>query len=533
MEYNRIIYPERAEYLDEEKFRSYKVFLNHWNDLAAKMKSNFEESSLRRVSKTLIIFGEQSSGKTLLANKLTQDFNETESQSRVSNPLEYNQANIWHRLVSGFGKNPELIRSNTSSAALLHIENQKDWVSKAKGFCGSNSTRTCLIVADNCERDYFVQGLLGMTDDQFLQIGRTDALISAAAQRFVALCREDLRGAMIVMFTNDDIFSIAFEDEVNKQHKNLVETTNMPTPGAREKETVVRVNTNRLNPFSYWYCLDRAGVEEKKNVLHTINDAKGFKDVFEAVDRAIQKASPTRIGRPPKKCLLTLFLMTDSRDITGLIENLGLGDFERNVTPNTFVDVVTYKDGWASPFALGDDRQKRLLQSEWSFRIVLVGNQFASALLSGSQNGLVKNIIELSLRYHGPGTQAVTLESYRSEFASLLSRFNGITVSDLSSFWSAGQLRSQDYERSLKNLFPTYNTGSTGFLNYRPDLVIEPYVVCELSQSASDNDGHINDAIRRNAIACEFTAIKELSLSTLQTYLNRKLPNYVEVLQEQ
>ncbi|PKN22183.1 MAG: hypothetical protein CVU68_04935 [Deltaproteobacteria bacterium HGW-Deltaproteobacteria-3] len=78
MDYNRIIYPERAEYLNEEMFQSYKVFLDHWNDLATKLKSNFEETVLRRVSKSLIIFGEQSCGKTLLANKLTQDFKETE-----------------------------------------------------------------------------------------------------------------------------------------------------------------------------------------------------------------------------------------------------------------------------------------------------------------------------------------------------------------------------------------------------------------------------------------------------------------------
>lgn len=532
MDYNRIIYPERAEYLNEEMFRSYKVFLDHWNGLATKLKSNFEETVLRRVSKSIIIFGEQSCGKTLLANKLTQDFNDTEEGIR-SGPIEYDQANIWHRIVSGFGKSTELISANTASTALLHIESESDWVSKAKAFCGSNSKRTCLVVADNCERHYFVQGLLGMNDEQFLQMGRTEAMVAAAAQRFVALCREELRGAMLVMFTNDDLFALAFEEEVNRQHKGLVETTTMPIPGPRDKETVVRVNTNRLNPFTYWYCLDRAGVEEKKNVLHSVTNAKGFKEVFEAVDRAIQKASPTRIGRPPKKCLLTLFLLTDRDDIRGLVETLGMGDLDRNVTPNPFVDVVTFKDGWATSFELGGVRQARLLQSEWSFRIVLAGNQFVSHLLSRTAPDVAKSIIEYALRYHGPGTQTTTLESYRAEFDQLLTQCNAPPVMNLVPFWAAGQTRSHQYEQALREIFPSYNTGSTGFLGYRPDLVIEPYRVCELSLSSSDDDSAINEAIRRHAVACEFTASKEFTLAAIQTYLNRKLPNYVEVLQEQ
>lgn len=532
MDYNRIIYPERAEYLNEEMFRSYKVFLDHWNDLATKLKSNFEETVLRRVSKSLIIFGEQSCGKTLLANKLTQDFKETEESIR-SGPIAYDQSNIWHRIVSGFGKSTDLVASNTASAALLHIESESDWVGKAKAFCGSNSKRTCLVVADNCERHYFVQGLLGMSDEQFLQIGRTEAMVAAAAQRFVALCRAELRGAMLIMFTNDDLFALAFEEEVNRQHKGLVETTTIPIPGPRDKETVVRVNTNRLNPFSYWYCLDRAGVEEKKNVLHSVTTAKGFKEVFEAVDRAIQKASPTRIGRPPKKCLLTLFVLTDRDDICGLVDSLEIGDHDRNVEANAIVDVVTYKDGWATSFELGGTRQARLLQSEWNFRIVLAGNQFVSFLLSRSGPETAKKIIEYSLRYHGPGTQAATLDTFRAEFGQMLSKCKTAPIMDLGPFWAAGQPRSHQYEQALREIFPSYNTGSTGFLGYRPDLVIEAYRVCELSLSTSDDDPAINDAIRRHAIACEFTATKEFTLAAIQTYLNRKLPNYVQVLQEQ
>jgi hypothetical protein len=532
MDFNRIIYPERAEYLNEGTFRSYKIFLNHWQTLSTKLKSNFEEALLRRVSKTLIVFGEQSSGKTLFANKITQDFIKT-SQVSQGTTIDYDEGNIWHQIVSGFGKNVNLIRENTTNSALIQIEDDSNWVNKVKEFCKHNSSRTCLIIADNCERDYFVQGIRGMTDEQFLQIGRTQEMIVASAQRFVALCRTELRGAVIVMFTNDDIFALAFQEEVNKQHKGLVETTQMPMPGAREKETVVRVNTNRLNPFSYWYCLDRAGVPEKKNVFHTILSAKGFKEVFEAVDQAIQKASPTRIGRPPKKCLLTLFVLTNRDDIRGLVDSLELGEVEHNVNENQFIDVVTFKDGWTDLFDVGDQRKASLLKSEWNFRIVVAGNPFTSLLLSKQSPENAKAIIEKSLKYHGPGTQITTLDTYRAEFDGLVTICGRTPYIPLEQFWAAGQPRSSQYEQALREIFPGYNTNSTGFLSYRPDLVIEPYNVCELSLSPNDNDSSINLAIKRKSLVCEFTASKDLTLPSLQTYLNRKLSNYVEILEEQ
>lgn len=532
MDYNRIIYPERAEYLNEEKFRSYKIFLDHWNDLALKLKSNFEETILRRVSKTLVIYGDQSCGKTLLANKINQDFLITQTQQQ-NGSITYDASNMWHRIVSGHGKNISLVAKNTTAASLLHIENNKEWVNKAKEFCGANTNRACIVIADNCERDYFIQGLLGVSDVEFLQMGRTDAMVRAAAQRFVALCREELRGAMLVMFTNDDIFAISFEEEVNKQHKGLVEATALPLPGSRDKESVVRVNTNRLNPFSYWYCLDRAGIDEKKKVLHTIETSAGFKDVFEAVDTAISKASPSRIGRPAKKCLLTLFALADLESVNGRIDELKLGIPEHNVIPNSWVDVVSFSDNWAGQFDLGGVRQASLLESKWNLRIILVGNPFIRLLLSKQKQEEVKSIIDESLKYHGPGTRAETLEAYKADFNKLVSICGASGSSDLTSFWAAGQVRSVQYETVLREMYPSYNTTDTGFLSYRPDLVIQPYGVCNLSDSKSDSDPDINESIRRRAVACEFTATKEFSLQTVQTYLNRKLKNYVEILQEQ
>ncbi|QWA31374.1 hypothetical protein [Pseudomonas sp. RC3H12] len=534
MEYNRIIYPERAEYLSEQKFQSYKVFLSHWDPLSIKIKNNFEEAHLRRVSKTLIIYGAQSTGKTLLANKLSQDFNTTSTALQAGAFQHYDDANMWHRTVSGFSKDENLIAENTRTTALLHIEDDADWITKAKQFCGSNSGRTVLIIADNCERDYFIQGLLGITDLNFLQIGRTPTLIKSAAQRFVALCRTELRGAMLLMFTNDEGFAQSFEEAVNTQHQGLVEATAMPMPSPRDKETVIRVNTNRLNPFSYWYCLDRAGIDEKKNTFRTLTaGADGYKAAFESVDRAIQLAKPSRIGRPPKKCLITFFVLTDRDCVRDCVDLLGLGSYVRNVNSNSFLDVVTFTENWTSELSFGDQRSRKLLQSEWNLRIVVAGNPFVSALLSGTQRPLIKNLIDATLAYHGPGTHSTTVNKHMDSIDTEIELLTALTPNDNSSFWALGQIRSSKYEGELRCYLPGYSTGQPGFMNYLPDYSTAPYRPCELSASQTDTDSEINETIRRNAIACEFTSIKDLTALPLKAYLDKKLPNYVEIMQEQ
>jgi hypothetical protein len=166
-------------------------------------------------------------------------------------------------------------------------------------------------------------------------------------------------------------------------------------------------------------------------------------------------------------------------------------------------------------------------------RLVVTGNQFVSLLLSGTDNALSKEIVDMALRHHGPGTYATTLNAYRQQYAALVSKVLQLQTRDLSSFWSAGQVRAHDYERALRSIYPSYNTGGPGFLLYRPDLIVETYHPCQISNCPSEEDTAINDAIRRSAIVCEFTAIKDISLETIKTYLNRKLPNYIEILQEQ
>ena len=49
MEYQGIIFPDRAEAVREEQSRHNKVFLSHWTAIANKLRQRFEDLAIRGV----------------------------------------------------------------------------------------------------------------------------------------------------------------------------------------------------------------------------------------------------------------------------------------------------------------------------------------------------------------------------------------------------------------------------------------------------------------------------------------------------
>ncbi len=108
----------------------------------------------------------------------------------------------------------------------------------------------------------------------------------------------------------------------------------------------------------------------------------------------------------------------------------------------------------------------------------------------------------------------------------------GASDFDLTSFWGHGEPRSADYESGLRIVLPGYNTSSEGFLTYRPDYVVHPFRPCSVSNAVNDTNEAIRSAIKRQGHVFEFTAIARPSVAGIQTYLRKKLPNYVQITQE-
>jgi hypothetical protein len=527
--YQGIVFPARAEDLRKQLFSSYRVFLEYWDGLSHKLRFKYEELALSRRTTGLLIYAEQGSGKTLFADKLRQGL----ERAKADPGSDGDRTNLWHRITGGSNLNKSLINAATQVTHIFYIEDDENWAEKLEEwFFHRAINEHCLVVADNAERGYFLKGLLKLDDAEFMRLGRSTEAYKLAAERFVSLARTKVRPALFVFLTNSEEFALNFVSEVNGQHNGLVDLEIMPGPSERDKETTVRVNVNILNPVTYWYCLDRAGPDRKKQVRDVIAANRTFPELFSSVNEALRTSD--RTGRPANKCVLSLAVFTDrNRDL------YPLADVGALVGNRTFTDhslqVYFYDQGWAAGVEGMDARQAAMLESEWSLRLVLFDNRcLAALLLDGEPRSGFAQILDRLAVIHGVGTHQSTFQSHALDLVRLVDRLpHDWDEGVVEEFWKKGQVRSHEYEAALKSIRPTYNTTDLGFLSYRPDLVIRPYRICSVMDAVSDSREAINEALKRDAHVFEFTAIRKLTTESIRKYLALKLPNYARVLEEQ
>lgn len=531
-EYQRILYPERAEYFqDEQAFDSYRIFLDHWSEITTYLQEAYEIHRTRSHSKSLIVYGAQGIGKSILAAKIYKDFEKTKDDLKKGSLL-IEKENIWHRISSGRAGGPQVdnISASAGKTVIVKFESQKNWVEEAAKITAANKDRSCLVIVDNCERDFFLKGLLNVSDDTYLTHGRSEVAMRQSAHRFVELCRNELRGCLFLFFTNDEHFALTFDVYINAQHSGLSDIRDLKMPADSAKEVIVRINVNRLNSFSYWKCIDRAGPTEKAAVWNALKGATTFPDTFKAVDNALRSADTVRIGRPARKNVVTAFVLTGS--VTAPMNNLPQAEDTDDIFLGTNMCSKLYKSKWGL-LLNKSDREYQFLSSEWALKVVLVSDAFVSLLLEGDSKA--KEAIDLLTTYHGPGTHATTKTAHTTMLESLDSHISDRHPSpDNSTFWSKGSVRNHDYEGQLKNFYPTYNTANSGLLNARPDLVLSAFSPCSVLGSPDSDADHLNSSIRREANTVEFTAIKDFNFAKLTQYLvDQKLQNYIKGTQEQ
>jgi len=138
---------------------------------------------------------------------------------------------------------------------------------------------------------------------------------------------------------------------------------------------------------SYWYCLDRAGPDEKRSVYRVLSGEGGFTDSFNAIDGARRsEAAPRRAGRPANKNLITLVTLGSSPlaakaflDDQELLEDAK----EHYLGPHHATWIL--RESWASRLMTPDDpnltRRARMLESEFALRWVALGPPASWVLL--------------------------------------------------------------------------------------------------------------------------------------------------------
>jgi hypothetical protein len=522
-----IRFPDRAERLSGGKFEEYKVFVDFWRPLTEALTESFRALFVRGEASIIGIHAPQGAGKTMFATQLLNDFEAT--VEGLKKGFQPDSENLWHRVSSGGQMDMPTITAVTGEVDLTVVKNDEKWASTLVSDVTTREKPT-IALADNAENVYFVRGLVDVPAADLIALRKSGDVADPAAEELVRLARNELAGTLLILLTNKPDFLDQIASEVEARHEGLMKVLPLPLPDADEKEKAVRVNTNRLNKVSYWSCLDRAGPNEKEAVRERLLDATTFPRAFSAVDRAIKSAPRTRPGRPAKRNLLSLVVLTS--DSSASIDLPGAVVVDDEVSHEWCASKL-FDRGWA-PRSIGD-QEASLLESEWLLRVVVLGEPFVAALLaSGSSTEFadaVKGLIEAFQVTLGGTSSLDERDAFR---AAIIERVDGWPESqetDLADFWRRGQNRSQLYEPALKNLFPTYDTGGRGFLDYRPDLVIADFVPCSISKATARTA--IPNAIQRNAHVQEFTSTRVASAEAVLGYLDPKLLNYVRITRDQ
>lgn len=540
-----IVYPDRAEGVG--RYADYKVFVDFWQPLTDHLAEQFRVLRLRGQTKILAIYGEQGSGKTLFSTQLLEDHESLKKTSADTPSSE----NLWQRIAAGAGSTAEAIREATQGTVSRKVPDDVKWVDAIKSWRGAQSGTSLIAVADNSETEYFLRGLVG---DRYPDATRTnDAYLEAAAGNLVKHARREdtadvqgLTGMLLIMLSNDRTFLENFKKKVDAQHKGMMEIMDLPLPTADQKERAVRVNVNRLNDVSYWYCLDKGGDKQRKIVRSRLVDATTFPDTFDAVDQALKFGTETaRPGRPGRKNLLTLVCFSQAASIDPA--NYELTSTCRVEAQHEWAASYSFDSDWGSKCGLSK-RAAGLLESEWQLRVVALGEPFVAALLaadpldanstnwSANAFALTSAMLDVIQKPLGQTSWATTRRKYAEDIKALVDRWL-VDVAParpmLDDFWGRGQGRSGIYEKQLTSLLGTYNRSTKGYLNARPDFVVEDFVAAALTSTTSNSTRALTDAIQRKANAMEFTSQSVVTPASIGSYLALKLPNYVQATQEQ
>lgn len=519
-----ITYPTRAERLD--LFVDYKVFVDFWNPLTERLIDSFRALRVRSDASIVGIHAPQGAGKTMFTRQFKADYDQSREQLRAG--ISVNPENLWHRISSGGSLATELITESTETVDVLDYTGDEKW-SPALVDSVSKREKPAVVLLDSAENVYFVRGLVDVPPADLIALRASGGVVDPAGEELVRLARNELAGTLLIVLTNNEDFLTSLAAEVERRHEGLMTVQPLPMPDSEAKEKAIRVNTNRLNKVSYWACLDRGGPDEKERVRERLLDATTFPGAFRAVDQAIASSARTRTGRPARRNLLTLILLTD--DASAAIHLSGTTGRDNEVDAGWCAS-AQFDGNWA-PRSIGQ-REAEMLESEWLLRVLVLGGDFVRALLSVETRPECEEACRgLLTAYRATlgGTSALQQrEEFRRDIEARVAGWPDVADVALDEFWSRGANRSTIYEPALKHLFPSYNTGSANFLDHRPDLIVADFAPCSILSAGSKSA--IPAAIQRTCHVFEFTATRSSTEEAITGYLDPKLHGYVRVTQE-
>jgi hypothetical protein len=285
--------------------------------------------------------------------------------------------------------------------------------------------------------------------------------------------------------------------------------------------------------MSYWYCLDAAEKDERVATYKVLNDnSTGFIECFQSVDEAL-RSEERRSGRPANRNLITLVTLgTLPSTAKAFIEDHELSADEHH--RGNHLGIWWMRGKWASILAQGksaeDDRQARLVESEFALRWVALDSKATFALCEAPSPGDIgERLLELirfapsiakpdEARKHGEKAEQLGVDIDAAIATSPeLANFE-------QDFIRLGQRRSTLYEPAITRRLGSYSRGFSEFPAVKPDFIVGEYRPCALT-SAKDIDA-IEEAIKRKCHVIEFTSHLQNDMAGLEEYLLQKVQRY-------
>ncbi|MEE9382495.1 MAG: hypothetical protein V3V08_03680 [Nannocystaceae bacterium] len=534
-----LLFPERAEYLEQARYERYLVHLEHWQALSTEFRLGFEAVYERRSARILLVHGGQGTGKTLFARRVAEDF----IRVKEGRPCAEVQQNLWLRLAGSKPVDREVGEKAAQTTALRRIHARSGWLEEERKFAKNDTTDMRVFLVDDVHKDGFLREWAGLSAGEYMRLkaeGHLDAILESVAQKLVEDCRGDFQRALFVLLSNDAGLLDNLHEQLERWHSGLAHRVELPLPEPDLKEKIVRTNTNRLNRLSYWYCLDRGGPDEKKRAYDTMRGDGGFVDSFKAIDRALTESS-SRSGRPANKNLLTLVTLgSDPLTIASHLEALELESDD--ALPGEHVGTWLFRQRWASTLATDDQeyaRRAELLESEFTLRWVTLDMAAWYHLHHApTGDGLCETLVEIMRSSPSIGD----LKPAKDKAKQLVNNANvSLSKVDPSSdvfrdfecqCRDAGRSRSLDYEAMLARRFGmTLSRGLEALTSIRPDLTLAQYEPCAVTSAPSSGVQDIRATIRRTCHVIEFTSHLQLDLRGLDDYLRSKVDVYASLLE--
>lgn len=528
-----LLFPERAEYLTHANYSAYRMQLDHWRELSAVFRHAFQAVYERGSASVLLVHGDQGTGKTAFTRKLAADF----AESRLGVPAP-DRENLWHVLTGGEPLDLRTIQEATKTTDVTVIGPRTGWLVDAGGVARAVKQRMRVFVIDDFHKDIFLSEWAGLTRSEYLQLKTTarSALLESVAQRIVEDCRGDFARSLFVLLSADATLIAELQQHLDRSHRGLARTLQLPLPEKEAKEQIVRTNINRLNQRSYWYCLDQGGPEEKRQAFEMLSGSGGFIDSFRAIDRALSSGdAEKRTGRPANKNLITFVTLgLDPADVAAFLTDREMAPSDEYA--GTHLRTWLFRKSWASALESSDQEYVRvaaLVESEFALRWVALDARATWALCSEACPEPLAELLVASIQ-EAPSIadRGATKKPAQAADQALRALANGDDVDAfMRRFRDSGQGRSREYEPALARRFKKYGRGFAVMGSLKPDVIFEEYSPCAVTAAATPDAKAIEKAIRRECHVAEFTAHLQADLRGLAEYLCAKVRVYATLLE--